>query len=76
MVITLLSDSSWTIGVDEQNLWANEFDLGHPVLADNDYELSRRLWPNDDSRPQSVLLGPGAEVLFHDVSEGRLAEEF
>jgi hypothetical protein len=34
------------------------------------------LWPNTDARPQEVLLGPGAEILFFDVTQERLADEF
>lgn len=64
MVITLLHNYEGEVGVDQLNIWANEFGLDHPVLDDGDFSVSEPLWPDDRGRPDSVMLGPGAEVLY------------
>ncbi len=66
VVITLLSDLTREITVDEQNVWANVYGLAHPVLADNDQAISDPLWPGKPGRPMHKLLGPGAVILDND----------
>ncbi len=66
VVITLLHDYTQDIGIDEQNVWANQYGLEHPVLADNDQLVSEPLWPNKLGRPMHRLVGPGAERLHAD----------
>ena len=62
LVVTMLHDSTREIGVEDLNSWANTHGLTHPVILDNDWELSNLAWPTSDGRPLSKLLGPGAEV--------------
>ena len=63
VVLSLVHHSLESVGVEEQNLWANTHGLSHPVLADNDFERSDPLWPGNPGRPLLKLLGPGAEVI-------------
>lgn len=74
MVITLLHNLAGPLGVDQLNIWANEFGLDHPVVDDADQELSKLLWPDNQARPNAVLLGPGAEVLAQDPSPEQVTE--
>ena len=61
--MTLLHNYQGEVGVDQLNIWANEFGLHHPVVNDGDFSSSDPLWPGDTGRPASVLLGPGAVVI-------------
>jgi hypothetical protein len=73
-VITLLHNLEGALGVDQLNIWANEFGLNHPIVGDQDYVLSDALWPDNPRRPEALLLGPGAEVLIFSPSEEQIAE--
>lgn len=66
VVVTYLSDLSMTIGVDQQNVWANEYGLLHPVIGDDQQLVSEPLWPDKPGRPMLKLLGPGAVILHQD----------
>lgn len=70
MVVSLIHHSVETVGIDEQNLWANTHGLRHLVLADNDFERSDPIWPGNGGRPLLKLLGPGAEVIDTFVEPG------
>ena len=74
MVITLLHNYEGELGVDQLNIWANEFGLDHPVVDDHDNHLSELLWPDDPGRPNSVLVGPGAEILQYSPTAAELGE--
>lgn len=66
VVVTYLSDLTKTIGVDEQNIWANAYGLAHPVIGDDQQLVSEPLWPGKTGRPMHKLLGPGAVILHQD----------
>ncbi len=46
------------------DIWAEEFELSHPVLSDPDHTIATEIvWPGQAGRPKLKLLGPGAVVL-------------
>lgn len=74
-MLTLLSNFEGPVGVDQQNIWANEFGLGHPVLSDDDLQLSSTYWV-DDIRPNAIYLEPGAQVRFDAIRPDQFREMF
>lgn len=76
VVITLLHDYTQDIGLDQQNIWANQYALEHPVLADNEQLISSPLWPDELGRPMERLLGPGAVLLHGDPSHEDVIAHF
>lgn len=71
----MLSNFEGPVGVDEQNIWANEFGISHPVVNDEDLELSTSYWSNT-IRPNAIYLGPGAQVRFDEIRPDQFRDMF
>ena len=65
-VLTLLHDYTQEVGVDQLNIWANVYELDHPIVVDQDFETSDPLWPDDIGRPKVKVVAPGAVVIQID----------
>ena len=61
-----------TLGFSGLVEWAEEFDIGHPVVLDQAALVGRKYNP-DGAIPSMTLLKPGAEIVILD--QDHIAEE-
>lgn len=76
VVVTVLHESTRPVGAEDQNLWANEYSIEHPVLEDNEFAISGPQWPGNNARPLRRLVGPGAVLIRDGADEDDVRAQF